>query len=97
VLCETSTARLKFPQKLVDLLGCNLYAHPMKVHELIAELSHLPQYADVIVSSDPEGNSYNPAYEVTLGSYYPDDDEFYPVHPDDLDDDEVIVGVYIYP
>lgn len=70
----------------------------MNVLQLIKELQDLPETAEVILSSDPEGNSYNTAYEVTLGVHWPNDDELWPVHPDDMEEgDEPVVAVYIYP
>lgn len=69
----------------------------MKVHELMEKLSKAPQFADVILSSDPEGNSYDIAYEVAVLRYDPTD-EIYPIDPDDLDDhDDVLVGFFIWP
>lgn len=72
----------------------------MKVHELIAQLSRVPQDAEVILSSDSEGNRYDTAFEVDVARYQSADDEFWPIHPQDLADydiEDTLVGVYIWP
>lgn len=74
----------------------------MKVHELIAELSKLPQDFEVFVSSDAEGNSYNELTDVSVSPYVFDDPyyEYHLIHPDDLgeyDDDVIGYAVYLYP
>ena len=76
----------------------------MKVHELIKTLSQLPQDVEVILSSDPEGNSYDTAYDVAVAYYDPTDWGYLPIDQDDLDDvgdgdenEDLVIGVYIWP
>jgi hypothetical protein len=72
----------------------------MKVHELIEQLSKHPQDAEVILSSDPEGNSYDTVYEVDAAYYDPEGQEIWPVHEDEIEEDEyenLTVGVFIWP
>lgn len=45
----------------------------MKVKELIEELKKFNLEADVILSSDPEGNSHLPVYELSECVYEPTD------------------------
>ena len=69
----------------------------MKVHELMELLSALPQNAELWVSSDPEGNSFN-RLACAEEEYMSVDME--PIHPDDLDDydeDEVTLAVVLWP
>lgn len=71
----------------------------MRVSELIAELTKLPQDAEVILSSDSEGNRYDTAYEIAVAHYDPDD-EIYPIFPNELADydvDDLAVAVFIWP
>ena len=43
----------------------------MKVSELINLLKNLNQNATVVLSSDGEGNSFSPVYDIGIGRYYP--------------------------
>lgn len=77
----------------------------MKVRELIEQLSKLPQDAEVLVSSDSEGNSYDMAYEVDVMYYLPGNDEYWPIaledieagEYDDLTVDDLTQAVCIWP
>lgn len=72
----------------------------MKVHQLVTQLIQLPQDAEVILSSDSEGNSYSPAHEVDVVRYDSADDEYWPIHHQDLVDydiDDTVEGVFIWP
>jgi len=50
----------------------------MKVIDLVAQLSILPEYSEVYMSSDDEGNSFHPVYEIeeTTLKNYTDDTTF---------------------
>ena len=75
----------------------------MKVRELIEQLSRMPQDAEVLVSSDSEGNSYDTAYDVDVMYYVPGDVEYWPVAPEDIDEydgltlDDLVQAVCIWP
>lgn len=45
----------------------------MKVNELIEILKQLPQDAEVIMSSDAEGNNYSPLDGFSEGTIHPED------------------------
>lgn len=45
----------------------------MKISELIAKLSQFPQDAEIIISSDSEGNSYSPLVDFDEGTIRPTD------------------------
>jgi hypothetical protein len=72
----------------------------MKVSELIAELSKLPQDVEVILSRDPEGNGFYTVEDVEASYYDPDDYDLSPIHPNDLEEYNqagLAVGVFIWP
>lgn len=59
----------------------------MNVRQLIAELSNFDPNALVIMSSDSEGNHFNPVYEIGDSKYAPYDEwSGEVIHPDDEDE-----------
>lgn len=70
-----------------------LSEHILTVHELIKILkSYHDKSAQVLVSSDPEGNNFLGLHEVTEG-FVSQAGEI--VHPDDVDEDEQVKSVLI--
>ncbi len=61
----------------------------MRAHELIEILSEVPADTKIMLSSDPEGNSYDWLHAADLSDVEEDSDgELHPVHPNDVDPDE---------
>lgn len=76
----------------------------MKVRDLIKELTDLPQNAEVILSTDPEGNGFYELQDVDLSRYVPGDYDLLPVYPEDVEQmdgiesiDELTQAVYLWP
>lgn len=73
---------------------------PHTVGSLKAVLADLPDGLPVILSSDEEGNGFNPLYEAVTSKYIEEDGEGHPVHPDDVDDydsEELTDAVVLWP
>ena len=72
----------------------------MTVKELRAALLGLEQDTDILLSSDPEGNSYHSLTERCIGEavYNSDKYGFNVMNPDEVDEEDVVKPCYIiYP